>query len=94
APHLIKQFVINFLCAFLVAWILAALPWTTGMRIGGAFAFGIFGWLANIVPQWNWYNFPSDFMLGNLLEQGIGWLLGGVAIAWWLGRTQGRGAMR
>jgi len=25
-------------------------------------------------------------MVGNLLEQGIGWLLAGVAMAWWLGR--------
>ena len=53
----------------------------------GAVAFGLFGWLMNIVPQWNWYRFPSDFMVGNLLEQGIGWLLGGIAIAWWLGRA-------
>jgi hypothetical protein len=94
APHLIKQFIVNLICAFLVAWMLAALPWTLGMRVAGAFVFGIFGWLANIVPQWNWYRFPTDFMIANLLEQGIGWLLAGVLIAWWLGRTENRVAVR
>ena len=57
--------------------------WRAGDR---RLAFGLFGWLVNIVPMWTWYRFPSDFIVGNLLEQGIGWLLGGIAIAWWLGR--------
>jgi len=90
APHLVKQFITNLISAFLVAFVLAATAWTMGMRIAGSLIFGVFGWLMNIVPQWNWYRFPADFMLGNLLEQGIGWLLAGVAIAWWLGRTENR----
>ena len=87
APQLVKQFITNFLAALLATFVLAATAWTFGARVIGAFAFGVFGWLMNIVPQWNWYRFPSDFLVGNLLEQGIGWLLGGIAIAWWLGRT-------
>ena len=54
--------------------------------MAGATAIGVFGWLANIVPQWNWYRFPADFAFGNLIDEGVGWLLAGVAIAWWLGR--------
>lgn len=80
------QFVTNLLAALLVAWLLAATAWGFGARVLGATAVGVFGWLANIVPQWNWYRFPTDFALGNLLDQGIGWLLAGVAMAWWLGR--------
>jgi hypothetical protein len=53
----------------------------------GSLAFGLFGWLANIVPLWTWYRFPSDFLVGNLIEEAVGWILGGIAIAWWLGRT-------
>jgi hypothetical protein len=94
APHLVKQFITNLISAFLVAFVLAATSWTMGMRIAGSLIFGVFGWLMNIVPQWNWYRFPADFMLGNLLEQGIGWLLAGVAIAWWLGRTENRAVAR
>jgi hypothetical protein len=50
----------------------------------------VFGWLANIVPEWNWYRFPTDFLVGNLIEEAVGWTLGGIAIAWWLGRTAAR----
>jgi hypothetical protein len=86
APQLAKQFIINLISAFLIAFVLAATAWTFGMRIVGSLVFGVFGWLMNIVPQWNWYRFPADFMVGNLIEQGVGWLAAGVAIAWWLGR--------
>lgn len=85
-PQLIKQFITNFLGALLAAFVLAATTWTFGARVIGGLAFGLFGWLVNTVPMWTWYRFPSDFIVGGLLEQGIGWLLGGIAIAWWLGR--------
>ena len=80
------QFVTNLLGAVIVAWLLAATGWTLGMRAIGACAAGVFGWLVNAVPQWNWYRFPGDFAIGALLDQGIGWLLAGFAIAWWLSR--------
>ena len=85
-PQLIKQFITVFLAALLASYVLAAAAWGFGARVTGSLAFGIFGWLANIVPLWTWYRFPSDFIVGNLIEEGVGWLLGGVAIAWWLGR--------
>lgn len=85
-PQLGKQFVSNFLGALIVAFLLGATAWGFGARVLGSLGFGIFGWLLNIVPQWNWYRFPADFMLGGLLDQGIGWLLAGIPIAWWLGR--------
>jgi len=82
------QFVSNFAAALIAAWLMAALPWGFATRVLGTTAIGIFGWLANSVPQWNWYRFPSDFAFGNLIDQGIGWLLAGAAIAWWLGRQR------
>lgn len=88
APELARQFVTNFLGALLVAFVLAASPWSFGMRVLGALTFGIFGWLLDIVPMWTWYRFPAEYVVGNLLDQGIGWLLAGVAIAWWLGRRR------
>lgn len=80
------QFASNLLAALLATWLLAATAWGFGARVAGATAIGVFGWLANIVPQWNWYRFPADFAFGNLIDEGVGWLLAGVAIAWWLGR--------
>lgn len=91
-PELVKQFVINLLGALLVAFVLVGTAWGFGMRVLGAVIFGVFGWLLDIVPLWNWYKFPADYMIGNLLDQGIGWLLAGIAIAWWLGRRRRRAA--
>lgn len=91
-PELARQFVINLLGALLVAFVLAGTAWGFGMRVLGAAIFGVFGWLLDIVPLWNWYKFPTDYMIGNLLDQGIGWLLAGVVIAWWLGRRRARRA--
>ncbi len=89
-PNLAKQFGSDFLGALIVTLLLGATTWTFGERVLGSLGFGVFGWLENIVPQWNWYRFPSDFMLGNLIEQSAGWLLAGIAIAWWLGRRKRR----
>jgi hypothetical protein len=92
-PELGRQFVINLLGALLVAFMLAGTAWSFGMRVLGATIFGVFGWLLDIVPLWNWYKFPADYVVGNLLDQGIGWLLAGIVIAWWLGRRSARRAV-
>lgn len=92
-PELGRQFVINLLGALLVAFMLAGTAWSFGMRVLGATIFGVFGWLLDIVPLWNWYKFPADYVVGNLLDQGIGWLLAGIVIAWWLGRRNARRAV-
>ncbi|WP_242112586.1 hypothetical protein [Luteimonas aquatica] len=86
APSLVKQFASVFLAALLAAWILASAPPGFGRRVAVSAALGLFAWLAVNVPYWNWYLFPLDLTLAALAEQVIGWLLGGVGIAWWLGR--------
>lgn len=88
--QLATQFVTNFLAALIAACLLASVPWGFGARALGAAAIGLFGWLANAVPQWNWYLFPRDFAIGALIDQGVGWLLAGFAMAWWLGRRRPR----
>ena len=88
--QLATQFVVNFVAALIAASLLAAAAWGFGARVFAATAIGVFGWLANLVPQWNWYLFPRDFVLGGLIDQGIGWLLAGIAMAWWLGRRRRR----
>jgi len=80
------QFVLVLFGALIIACLLAATAWSFGKRVVGSALVGAFGWLANTVPQWNWYRFPVDYMVGGLIEQAVGWLLAGVAIAWWLGR--------
>lgn len=88
APNLIKQFVFDTLSALVVAFVLALGAFGFAKRVFIATALGAFSWLTVSVPYWNWYLFPTDFTVGNLLEQVLGWMLAGVAMAWWLGRQR------
>ena len=47
-----------------------------------------FAWLSTLVPYWNWYRFPTSLIQAALVEQLIGWLIAGAAMAWWLGRDE------
>ena len=89
-PQLIRQFVGVFLGSLIVAWVLAATTWGFAARVFGAAAMGVFAWAVAIAPMWNWYRFPNEFLIAGLIEQGVGWLLAGILIAWWLGRTKPR----
>lgn len=83
-----KQFVSDTLSALIVAWVLALGAFGFGQRVAIATALGLFSWLTVSVPWWNWYRFPTAFTVGSLLEQVVGWLLAGIAMAWWLGRKR------
>ncbi|MFZ2237368.1 MAG: hypothetical protein WAV67_13450 [Dokdonella sp.] len=83
---LIKQFVAVLLASLIAAWLLAATSWGFGARVLGSMGIGVFGWLINTAPLTFWYLFPSQFMVGGLIEQVVGWLLAGLGMAWWLGR--------
>ena len=44
----------------------------------------LIGLLASImtsVPFWNWYGFPTDFTLAQIIETTVGWFLAGIALA-------------
>ena len=86
APSLAKQWASDTLAAMVAAWVMALGAFGFGRRVLIAAALGTFAWLAISVPYWNWYLFPLDFTVANLIEQVVGWMLAGTAIAWWLGR--------
>ena len=87
---LAKQWASDTLSALIVAFVLALGAFGFGKRVLIAGALGLFSWLTVSVPWWNWYRFPLDFTLGSFLEQVIGWLLAGIAMAWYLGRKDAR----
>ena len=86
APNLVKQFVSNLLAALVLGWILTLGAFSFGQRVLIAGALAVFAWLVISLPYWNWYRFPLQFTAGALIEQVVGWLLAGAAMAWWLGR--------
>ena len=41
----------------------------------------VFAWISISVPHWNWYGFPCAFILGELIDQVVGWTLAGLAMS-------------
>ena len=42
---------------------------------------GLLAAIMTIVPYWNWYGFPTDFSLAQIIQHTVGWLLAGIALA-------------
>lgn len=85
-PNLATEFVTNVLSALVAAVVAASLSLGFGGRVLMITGMGLFAFLSVNVPLWNWYHFPTDFTAGQFIGHVVGWMLGGIAIAWWLGR--------
>lgn len=89
-PQLGRQWASDTLASLALAFVMGLAAFGFRKRLGIAVAVAVFSWLSAMVPYWNWYRFPLDFTLAALVEQVIGWLLAGAAMAWWLGRGERR----
>lgn len=85
--NLLREYLCNTLAALFAATVLSLGAFSFGKRVVLSTGLGVFSWLTVSAPYWNWYRFPQDFSLANLAMLGIGWLLAGCAMAWWLGRS-------
>ncbi len=43
--------------------------------------FGVAAWASISVSEWNWYRFPTDYMLAQLADQAAGYFCAGLAVA-------------
>jgi len=82
------EFASNIVASLLLAIVLSQVRGSRGKRIIFAALLGVFAWMSIDVSYWNWYRFPTMFMTAQLIDQGVGWLLAGVAIALGLGRDR------
>jgi hypothetical protein len=85
--RLIIQFATDVAEALLAVFLLAQ----TGIRgFGGKVGFvltaGILAAITTNIPYANWYGFPKDFTLGQMITQVVGFLLVGIVAALILGR--------
>ena len=81
-PQLLLAELAGTLLAGLVAaavLLRSPLPVARGALLGAGL--GLFTWLAVTLSYWNWYNFPSAYVLGEATDQAVGWLIGGAVIA-------------
>jgi hypothetical protein len=79
--QLVVQFLSNFACALLAAFILTSTLGSFFRRVAIVTALGLFSWLAISVAQWNWYEFPFGFTALDAINQVIGWFLAGLLMA-------------
>lgn len=87
-PQIGRQWASDTLAALALAFMLGLAGLGFRRRVALAAVAAVFTWLCTMVPYWNWYRFPLDFTLAALVEQLVGWLLAGAAMAWWLGRSE------
>ncbi|SFS11668.1 hypothetical protein SAMN05216570_2550 [Dyella sp. OK004] len=87
-PQLGRQWASDTLSSLALAFVMGLAAFSFSRRLSLAVVLAVFAWLSTMVPYWNWYRFPLDFTLAALVEQLLGWLLAGAAMAWWLGRSE------
>jgi hypothetical protein len=85
--QLITEFLSNALAALLAAIVLSRVAASRATRAFFGLLLGLLAWLSIDVSYWNWYRFPDLFTASQLIDQGVGWLLSGAAIALALGRS-------
>ena len=80
-PHLLIEFLSNVLGALLAAILLARIAGGYGSRVLVTASLGLFAWISINISYWDWYGFPTHFVLLEGLDQVISWLIGGLVIA-------------
>jgi len=93
AGQLLRQLLFDVLGGLIAAFIVSLTVASLGMRTLAVTLIGLFAWLTVTVPHWNWYRFPAAFTIGEGLDGVIGWLLGGLLIAWLVQRAEKRAAI-
>ena len=91
----LKTLGLSFFADVIACWIFAFALWASMPRIR---AFSMRVWLVTIMGllpfvvsdfgYWNWYRFPGRFMMGRVLDYGLGAVFAGMMLAWWLGRGE------
>lgn len=81
AKQLPVEFATNVFCALLASILISCIGGGYMKRVGLIALLGVFAGVAVLVPYWNWYYFPQDFVMGGLIGHALGWLLAGLGIA-------------
>ncbi len=69
-----------------VILLFASVGFTRGVMI--SVLIGIAGWTAILIPYWNWYRFPFEFIRADLVDQIAGWFLAGLVMAFFMRRRE------
>jgi hypothetical protein len=71
----------DILAACIAAFAVSLTRATFGQRVLLVTLFGLFAWLSISVSYWNWYRFPTAYIVAEGIDQVGGWLCGGFVLA-------------
>lgn len=84
---LIRGFLIDLFLVFSLIYILSRGGTPTGMRIfAGSVAVGLLTFLWGPYTMHNWFQTPTETLMGHLIDSLACWGLAGLWLAWWLRR--------
>lgn len=78
------QFLTCLLAALIAAFLLSNAVGSLGSFLGRTLfvgALGLFSSFDILFPYWNWYDFPTNYILASAADRVIGWTLAGAALA-------------
>jgi hypothetical protein len=81
--QLINEFILNVVQALIAAFLLSLATGVTGYasRVGVVVLLGILTSAATNVEYWNWYGFPANYTVANIVGDTIGFLVVGLIAA-------------
>jgi hypothetical protein len=78
---LLTELLSSVLAAGAAAFVVAPMAASYGRRVLATACMGLFAWFSMSLSYWNWYGFPTDFIVAEGIDQVAGWFLAGLAIA-------------
>jgi hypothetical protein len=78
---LIKEFAKQFVQALIFAWIVSMIALGFTSRVLAVAAMGVSSAIATNISYWNWYGFPFDYTMAQVIIEVISALVAGLAIA-------------
>lgn len=80
-PMLVREFAKQFVESLVFAWIVSMIAFGFSTRVMAVTAMGVATAMATNVSYWNWYGFPLDYTLAQMIIEIVAALVSGLAIA-------------
>ncbi len=79
--QLVTEFATGIVAALLAGIVLTQVKGNYAIRVLVVLLMGAFGLVSIVTSYWNWFGFPDDYVLGAVIDEMGGWLLGGLVLA-------------
>jgi len=79
--QLLTEFATGVVAALLAGIVLTQVKGNYATRVLVVLLMGAFGLASIVASYWNWFGFPTDYVLGAAIDEMGGWLLGGLVLA-------------